>query len=216
MSNYSDPERIRQLFSHPTLLPREFKTWMLDQLALGIPDLPFGQALGGRSVQRQLVHDTTVVSVSTTAETSLFSTQIKAGQLATNGQIDIDLYFEVALPDASNSLYGYVKLGGTIVNIFYLDEVFADTTWKPGCVHVRIQAAGAGSQRVHMFPWSGLMTTKAAAGSFSLRGQRVGSSAADMTAEQTLEITAKWGSNGGCSFNKQLVSVNLSNPLRRS
>lgn len=212
MSTYSDPETIRRLFSHPIFFPKEFKSWMLDQMALRIPDLPVGQVLGGRSLQRQIKHDASTVTVAgTDVETTVFSCDIPAGVLAGNGRLEIDFYWTAQCWDTSNGVVVRVKLGGSEMAAFGLYTAFLDATVQPGMARIVIQNIASDAQKAYIT--GGLLETSSF---YSVFDGGVGGGGVNTAEKQTLEITADWSSAGTGGFVKKLVSVNVFNPTRVS
>lgn len=104
---------IKRLFSNPLFIPPAFKTWMGDQLALNIPDLPLSSLFGGRAISRQL--DISSTSVSAGGTGTLYTKKIPAGALMANGRLRFSALLSESSPDAGNDYFIDFCLAGTPV-----------------------------------------------------------------------------------------------------
>lgn len=205
-----DPEKIRRLFSHPLHFPSEFKTWMLDQLVLNVPDLPVGQAFQGSSLAKQLKHDASEVSATSVAETTIFSVVVPGHSLAKNGRIVVDSYWIASCGDVSNLGHIYLYFGGVRLADCRLQTAFLDFSARNGTVRWTVENANAyGSQRVWGFSWIDITGTLAGAPADGAWG----SGAVDTTVDQTLEIRVAWRDAGSQAFTSKLATAQLYNPV---
>lgn len=214
MSGYDtssvDPETVRRLFSHPMQLPDSFKTWMIDQLTLTIPDLPVGQAFQGRNLTKQIKHDATAVTGTATSETTLFSADIKGGLMGKNGRLVLDSYYKVSCNDASNSASINLYLGGALLATQGLATAYLDSTLQSGMARWIITNNDSyASQRVAIYSW---LAATGVVGGLPTDGG-LGSGTVDTKVDNTLALKIVWASGGSQQFVQRLSSLQLYNPV---
>ena len=105
---------VQRLFGSPFFIPSSFKTWMADQLALNIPDLPLNSLFGGRGITRSLEATTAVSAASANGSTGIiFSKVIQGGTLGANGRIRFMVEGRVIQASGSQSWECDLVFGGT-------------------------------------------------------------------------------------------------------
>jgi hypothetical protein len=204
-----DPAKIARLFSHPLHIPSEFKSWMLDQLVLNVPDLPVGQAFPGSRLAKQLKHDATEVDGSGFGDT-IFSCTVKGGSLGLNGRLVIDQYFIASCGDVSNLGHIQLYLGGNLLATVRLATAFLSFTPSNGMVRWTILNANSYAlQRVWGFSWiaiDGTVSGAPANGAF-------GTGAVDTQEDQVLQIKTTWDGAGSQAFTNKLTTAQVYNPV---
>lgn len=208
-----DAEKVRRLFSSPIHIPADFKTWMIDQMVLNVPDLPVGQAFRGRNLARQLMHNVTAVTATATSETQVFSFTVPKNVMAKNGRIVIDQHLTVSCNDVSNTCSTKLYFGGVAVCEVPFSTAFLDGNVRNCSIRWVIQARDSySSQLDYAFFWLEESTSYAGTGSGSIGLV----SAVDTTADQTVACKVAWGSGGSQSYTHRHATATLFNPVSLS
>lgn len=180
-------EDVSRLFGSPFFIPPKFKDWLGDQIALNIPQIPFGQFFGGRGVERQVDVSTDSVSASGAGTTTLYSSKVKARQLGANGRLLLDLYFTAQSPDSSNWVDIAFLLGGTQVGALQITVGDLDGTARPGVVHLELMNVDSPSVQGGSF--SAVMLNSSDG---YTRWEGAIDGTVDTTVDNDLEVTAAW------------------------
>lgn len=108
-------QEIEALFGKTILIPGEFARWMADQFALAVPSIPITQLFGARSIERLFDVETDAITVSGSAETTIYETTLPAKSIAENGRLRVIM--PITLQDAAGTRVGNmrVKLNGSTV-----------------------------------------------------------------------------------------------------
>lgn len=209
---YYTAEKVKRLFSSPLHMPQEFKSWMVDQMVLNIPDLPVKQAFQGRSLAKQLAHAATAVTATATTETTIFSFKLPKGALSQNGRLVINQHLDISCADGSNACHVYLYMGGVqIAELAYL-TAFLDGTLYTSPIQWTIQNRNSyASQLVYAFFWLPLTGTYLGTGSGGIMPNTSIDTAA---AELTVEGRVRWDSGGTQQFVHRDAIANLYNPVR--
>jgi hypothetical protein len=113
----TDQERqqIQRLFSSPLDLPKEFKNYLVDYLAINAAAVPYSQLGGVGAIPKTIARIVAPVTApSSTAEQTLYTAPLKPKQVGTNGRLVVlTLIGGTTVP--GSSLTVRFKLGGTTV-----------------------------------------------------------------------------------------------------
>ena len=209
--DYFNADKVKRLFSSPMHMPPEFKSWMVDQMVLNIPDLPVTQAFQGRNLAKQLGHAASAVTATSTSEVSVFSFQLPKGALSQNGRVEINQYVQVGCGDASNLCHVFLYMGGVVVAEAQYATAFLDANVVNSSLHWVIQNRNSHSSQL---PYVSFWLP--ATGNFIGVGSKIimPTTAIDTTAAQTIECKVRWDSAGSQNFAHRAFSANLYNPVR--
>lgn len=204
---------LQRSLSFPEDLPSKFKSWILDFVAVNIPQIPFGQIAGVPSfLQTQdqnlqiLDRDRTAVTVDqTTTETSLYSLAIAGGAMSTNRSLRIAIGgdFQYAQTNVV-TITIRVKLGGsTLLSWTSATSTTDATSGRPWVANALIINTSASTQAASL---SG--SAEFPSGTYAI--QDAGTGAVDTAVDKTLEITLQKNNNAVFhAWNKTFVNVEL-------
>lgn len=209
-----DPEKIQRLFGSPLHFPPEFKTWMIDQMILNVPDLPVGQAFQGRNLAKLVAHSTSAVTGVTAQGTSpgtMFSFTLPKGTLGQNGRLVIDHYIQVSCGDVSNAGHVYLYANGNIIGEFPYNTAFLDFNLRNATMQWIIQNRGSyTSQLVYGYYWMEETSSWRGVGSGFIATPQ----SFDTTANVTIEAKGVWDSGGSQQMAHRFFTANAYNPAK--
>lgn len=202
---------IKRLFGSPFFIPGGFKSWMGDQLALHIPDLPLGSLFGGRGITRGLDATTagSAVSASPTTAQPLYTKVIQGKTLGANGRIRMVMECNQVLPSSGQTIYTELRFGGQIVT--FVQDIQSSTNR-----HIVYQAEiyNANSPNLQYGSLDRLRLTDGLGMSNTVTGNNNGSVAVDTTVDQEFGIYIRWdGNNPNDRITRAYVNLEIINPV---
>lgn len=208
-----DPEKLRRLFGSPIHVPPEFRSWMVDQMALNIPLTPVGQVFRGRNLARVMAHSSsavTAVTATSTSPTTVFSFTLPKGAMTKNGRLIIHQHLQVSCADVSNLGHMYLYANNVQIGEFQFDTAFLDGSVVNASLEWVVQNRNSyASQRVYGFYWLPVTGSYLGTGSGTLNTviQTI-----DTTQPITFEGRGVWGSAGSQNFSHHFYTASVYNP----
>lgn len=201
---------VQRLFGAPFFIPSSFKTWMGEQLALNIPDLPLTSLFGGRGITRSLGASTSVSAASANGtRQDLFSKVVQGGSLGANGHIRFVLEMTSTLASSDNTWNVDLEFGGQV-----LCTVSDFVTTTPRSIIIEGEVYNANSPAIQYGRMIKLRLTDGSGVANVAVASDNGESAVDTTVDQTLKLVGYWDSiNANDHIDRTYVNVEVTNPV---
>lgn len=192
----------------PEDFPPRFKSWLIDFMAVNIPQIPISQVTGVPQTLKVLDRNTNSVTVTnTTTETTLYSTPIQAGAMGSNRVLRIEFVGD-RVHNLAATVTLRVKLGGqTLITATagagntVVSEVL-ECNWD-----ISLANTSSSTQRA-----SGTIVIEDGDSRNTSAKSQVnnGTGTVNTSQEQTLAITVQWSTaSANLSFSKRYVSLEI-------
>lgn len=195
---------LDKLFSNPRIWPDTAKTWIADYVSQN-SYLPASQLSGIRGTVRYWDRLQDDLSLTTTTLTTLYTKRLPGRTVTPGDTLEATLFYTAMCTDAANSITLRWWLGG--VNIFTtsIDAASLDGSARPGLFRFSVTNMGSFSEQ---FQISTHIFQGGSAFSVLLNERTI-----DLSADQTLELTAQWASAGTQDLVRKFVGITIDNPI---
>lgn len=203
-------EEVKRLFGSPFFIPPNFKTWMAEQLALNIPDLPLGSLFGGRGITRSLEASlTSVAAPGNGTTTDLYSKIVQGRTLGANGRIRFVLEGNVITTSGSTTWFLDLVFGGTTIA-----TVSDNQSSTNRHIVVEGEIYNSNSPAVQFGQMTKLRLTDGSGVSNVAIQTDNGEAAVDTSVDQALKLQLRWaGINANDIFTRSYINVEIVNPV---